>query len=192
MFTGNTTLYAKWNATEPVVRVTISPETVNVIKGNTQQFSAAAENAGNTAVTWSVSGNTSAATTISSAGLLSIASAETAPTLTVRAALTADTAKFATATVTVITGETAEAVWLVGTMTGWGESFPPGTPMTKNTDGTFTWEGIVAANSAFKFSLTNTTGWNDEWNGSWYAPEIDQKEVTLNDNENDIRRFDTD
>ena len=80
-------------------------------------------------------------------------------------------------------------VWLVGTMfNNW--EFPPGKLMDTD-NGTFTWEGEVDANSTFRFSLTDTSTWTDKWNGSWFAPETDGTEITLDNAENDMKLFDT-
>jgi hypothetical protein len=181
-----------------VIDVTIDPKTVSVEKGTTKQFSVDVQVTGTPApaktVNWSVSGNNSAQTAISGTGLLTVAAAETAATLTVTATSTVagftDKKDTATVTVTLINN-----VWLVGTMTGWGDTFPPGRPMTKETDGTFTWMGDVAADSTFRFSLKDTTTWTDKWNGSWFAPPDPYveggKEATLDDIENVMFRFDT-
>ena len=79
-------------------------------------------------------------------------------------------------------------VWLVGTMTGWNL---PGLLMTQ-TGNTFIWEGNVAANSTFRFSLTNTTNWGDV---NWYAPPDPYVSggiaVVLGDPENNMFRFNT-
>jgi hypothetical protein len=61
-------------------------------------------------------------------------------------------------------------IWLVGAMNNW---MLPGIPMTLEANGTFTWEGEIGSDDpAFRFSLTNTTGWDDPWNGNWFAPSI--------------------
>jgi len=80
-----------------------------------------------------------------------------------------------------------ENVWLVGTM---NSSTLPGMLMPKNNDdGTFIWEGNaeVAANSTFRFSLSNTTSWEE----SWFAPENDGDVVTLGSAGNDMQYFPT-
>jgi hypothetical protein len=65
-----------------------------------------------------------------------------------------------------------ESIWVVGAMSSWEL---PGIPMTPAANGTFTWEGeIVTDDPAFRFSLTDTTGWDDVWNGNWFAPSITQ------------------
>ncbi|MDO5037480.1 MAG: InlB B-repeat-containing protein [Tissierellia bacterium] len=97
--TGDLTLYAKWEEVVPV-SVTISPTTAEVVKGGSQAFRATVENATDTSVTWSVTGNTSTATSISAEGTLTVAADERATTLTVKATSVADNTKVATATVT--------------------------------------------------------------------------------------------
>ncbi|MDR3113887.1 MAG: hypothetical protein LBU25_00005, partial [Treponema sp.] len=89
-----------------VSKVTVDPKTAKVIRGDTQQFTAKVEVTGDlaTTVTWTVEGAGKAGTTISDAGLLTVATDETAPSLTVKAASTVDSAKFDTATVTVDAG----------------------------------------------------------------------------------------
>jgi len=85
--------------------VTVDPDTVSVVKGETQQFTAAVDgdNSPSQVVEWTVEGTTNGGTSISAAGLLTVASDETAETLTVKATSTvADyTYKFGTATVSV-------------------------------------------------------------------------------------------
>ena len=90
-----------------VTSMSVSPATVTVINGKTQQFNAILvgdPTPPQDAVTWEVTGtNKKPATTISATGLLTIADDETATTLTVKATSTVAnyTDKFATATVTV-------------------------------------------------------------------------------------------
>jgi hypothetical protein len=90
-----------------VLAVTVSPATPGVVKGGTQQFSFAVTGPNNPAqtVTWSVEGG-GEGTGITDAGLLTVAAGETAQTLTVKAAYTADTTAFGTATVTVYASQT--------------------------------------------------------------------------------------
>jgi hypothetical protein len=82
-----------------VTSVTVTPSTATVLQGGQQSFSAvvAGELGGNSYttpqdVTWSVSGNSSTGTNITSAGLLTVATDEAASTVTVRATPIADTA----------------------------------------------------------------------------------------------------
>jgi uncharacterized repeat protein (TIGR02543 family) len=86
--------------TDEVLSVTVTPATATVAKGATQQFAAAVGVQGNaaTTVTWSVSVTKS---TITTAGLLTVATDETATSITVTATSTADPTKSGTATVTV-------------------------------------------------------------------------------------------
>jgi hypothetical protein len=89
-----------------VTSVTVSPSAISVAKGGTQAFSANITGEGNPsqAVTWSVTGGVTG-TSISPAGLLTVASAESAATLTVTATSVVDTTKSGTATVTVTGSE---------------------------------------------------------------------------------------
>jgi hypothetical protein len=77
-----------------------------VAKGGNQAFTATVSGTGNPAetVTWSVSGG-GAGPDISADGILSVATDETAATLTVRATSTVDTAKSGTASVSVTTAQ---------------------------------------------------------------------------------------
>jgi uncharacterized protein YjdB len=89
-----------------ITSVTISPKTASVVKGGTLQFTAAVAVTGNAAktVTWTIESAKAAGTSISAAGLLTVAADETVKSLTVKAASTADTSKFDTATVTISAG----------------------------------------------------------------------------------------
>jgi hypothetical protein len=91
--------------TPAVTSVTVNPKTVSVVKGQTQQFSAGVSTSGGAAqtVTWTVTGNGSSGTTISTSGLLTVAANESAGSLTVRATSTADSSRYDTAAVTLIT-----------------------------------------------------------------------------------------
>lgn len=99
------------DASPSVTAVAVSPSTVNVEIGATQQFTASvtAQAGASEAVTWSVSGNLSPTTTIDASGLLSIAADETATTVAVTATSQFDNTVKNTATVT-ITTQTAPAV----------------------------------------------------------------------------------
>jgi hypothetical protein len=83
--------------------VTISPANTSVDRGGTQTFSAEVTGNGNPAqtVTWGVSGNHSSGTTISAAGILSVAANEMQPSLTIEAASTVNPNVVGTTTVTV-------------------------------------------------------------------------------------------
>jgi len=91
------------NVTVPTVSsVVVSPTPVNVLKGQTQQFSAVVNGSNDPpqTVTWVVTGGVSG-TSINTSGLLSVSNSETATTLTVRATSTFDTSKSGNATVSV-------------------------------------------------------------------------------------------
>ena len=89
-------------STPTVSGVTVEPNTSNVARGGSQIFNATVIGSSSPAqtVTWSVTGNVSAATTISG-GTLTVGGDETATTLTVKATSTVDTAQSGTAAVTV-------------------------------------------------------------------------------------------
>jgi hypothetical protein len=113
-------------AVPTVTTVTVSPSTVNVAQGLTQQFTATVTgtNSPPTTVTWTLVGGTS---TISSDGLLTVNAAETiASTITVKATSTLDTTKNGTATVTVTSSGGDPA--LTGTV-----SITPTTPTSGTT-----------------------------------------------------------
>ena len=86
-----------------ITGVTVTPTAATVEAGETQQFTATVTGTGdyNEKVAWTVSGNNSTGTTISTTGLLTVAAGETAATLTVKATAVVDDTKYATATVTV-------------------------------------------------------------------------------------------
>jgi hypothetical protein len=83
---------------EPV-SVEVNPTTSQVIKGQTEQFTANVTNDNGSGVTWTVDGTDSS---ISPTGLLSVGSNETATTLNVTATSVKDNTKVDTVTVTVV------------------------------------------------------------------------------------------
>jgi hypothetical protein len=90
--------------TPTITGVTVSPATVDVPKGGAQQFAATVTGTFDfvKTVTWKIDETGLATgTSISAAGLLTIATGETKTTLTVRATSTGDTTKSGTATVNV-------------------------------------------------------------------------------------------
>jgi len=91
--------------TPRVTTVSVTPGSVSIIKGQSQQFNATVNGSNNPSqnVNWTVSGATSSATNITSYGRLSVSSSETARTLTVRATSSIDTNKSGIATITVTT-----------------------------------------------------------------------------------------
>ena len=84
--------------------VTVHPDTANVQKGTDYRFSATVTGSYSPeqSVTWNVSGNDDPETVISANGILTVASGETAASLTVTATSTIAPDKSGTATVTVI------------------------------------------------------------------------------------------
>ncbi|MCM4081112.1 alpha/beta hydrolase-fold protein [Paractinoplanes hotanensis] len=98
------TIFARDHLWSGVDSVSVNPSTVRLTKGWNwvKQFSArVTTNEGvSPAVTWSVQGATSARTTVSADGVLSVAAAETASSLTVAATSVLDPAKSGSARVT--------------------------------------------------------------------------------------------
>jgi hypothetical protein len=140
----------------------VSPSAFGIALGETQTFSAAVTTyptSGDESVTWSLEGDTTFGTEINpTTGVLTIASSEVIPrTITVRATSNLDASKSATVQVKVIQ---VQDVRLVGGMTAWST---PGTSMTRNADGTFTWTGSVSANDTFRFCLTSNANWTNNW-----------------------------
>jgi len=111
-----------------ITRVEVSPSTTQVIRGNTQQFSArvGGTNSPSQAVTWSVTGAANSGTGIGANGLLVVAQNETARSLTIRATSVADPLRSGTATVTL-----AEPPATIATATAPG--FEPQTRPTATT-----------------------------------------------------------
>ncbi|MDR1527820.1 MAG: hypothetical protein LBS46_09185 [Dysgonamonadaceae bacterium] len=121
--------------TPTVNNVLVSPTSASVNKGTGQQFAATVQgtNSPGQEVSWTVEGKTSAATTISSSGYLSVANDENATQVSVRATSVVDPSKSGTATVNVITPTpTQYTITLVanpsngGTVSG-GGTFDAGT-----------------------------------------------------------------
>ena len=112
--TEDITLYARWASVTSVISVSVTPGSVSVRKGATQQFSASVEASDGVAqtVTWSVNSTISS---ISAAGLLTVSTNETATTLTVTATSTVDNTKSGSATVTITQDGT---VTVSGTIAG--------------------------------------------------------------------------
>ncbi|MDR1326311.1 MAG: leucine-rich repeat protein, partial [Treponema sp.] len=100
--TASVTVYASNDELPTVTSVTVSPATAAVAKGATQQFTATVNGTSNPGqtVTWTVEGG-GAGTSVSSDGLLSVGTNETAATLTVKATSTVDSSKSGTASVTI-------------------------------------------------------------------------------------------
>ncbi|MCL2245011.1 MAG: Ig-like domain-containing protein [Treponema sp.] len=100
----STTIVLSSDAPTPTVTsVSVSPKTADVARGAEQQFSAVVTGTNNpdTAVIWSLTGNISQNTTLTQAGLLTVAAGETSSALTVKAVSVADNTKSDTAAVTV-------------------------------------------------------------------------------------------
>jgi hypothetical protein len=86
-----------------IISVSVSPATINVAPGGTQQFTATVNAAGGAdeSVTWSISGQTSMLTSISAVGLLTIGANDIADTIIVIATSDFDKGIAGTAVVTV-------------------------------------------------------------------------------------------
>ncbi len=88
--------------TPTIDSVTVSPKTITLKQKSTYTFDVSVEGTQtDKSVVWTVDGATSAKTTISDSGLLTVAVDEGAATLTVKATAVQDSTKFDTATVTV-------------------------------------------------------------------------------------------
>ncbi len=88
--------------TPTIDSVTVSPKEITLRQRSTHTFSVTVEGTqSDKSVVWTVDGATSAGTTISDSGLLTVAVDEGAATLTVKATAVQDSTKFDTATVTV-------------------------------------------------------------------------------------------
>jgi hypothetical protein len=96
--------------TPEVIAVTIDPASATVQKGSSRQFTHTIEAIGgaSTAVTWSVTG--ASAATVSNTGLLTVPASETASSITVKVTSDFNTAKFATATVTLTAAPVVNSV----------------------------------------------------------------------------------
>lgn len=99
----NAAMFIANDSTPVVTSVTVQPSAPNAVKGGNVSFIATVVADADIShdVTWTVTGANKAATTIDGYGNLTIASDETALTLTVKAASVADSTKYGTATVTI-------------------------------------------------------------------------------------------
>ena len=143
-----------------ITGVTVTPTTATVEAGKTQQFTATVTGTGdyNEKVTWTVSGNNSTGTTISTTGLLTVAAGETAATLTVKATAVVDDTKSATATVTVTRPATITGVTVTpATATveaGKTQEFTATVSGTGNYDKSVTWS--VTGNNSTGTTISTT------------------------------------
>jgi hypothetical protein len=160
---GTATVTVSSTASVTVTAVTVTPATATVTKGESQTFTAAVTGENNPAqtVTWSVEGG-GTGTSITTAGVLTVAAGETAATLTVRAASTVDTTKSGTATVTV-TGDTSSPLTGSVSITGTAQV---GQVLTANIDSlggsgtvSYQWtrgDSAEAAGTAISGAVTQT------------------------------------
>jgi len=137
----------------PPITVTVSPNAANVVVNATQQFTATVTNTSNTAVTWKVNGVTggsSAAGTISNAGLYTAPISVPNPaTVTVTAVSVADGTKSGSAAVTV-----ASAPVITVTVA------PNSANVAVNGNQQFTATVTGTANTAVTWQVDNVTGGN--------------------------------
>ena len=141
----------------PVVSIAISPTSATVSAGGTQQFQATVSGSTNTGVTWevnNVAGGSNQTGTISSAGLYTAPSPQTAMQVTVTAVANADNSKTASATVTVnaapppppvITVTIAPTTATVGA--GGTQQFTATVTGTTNTAVTWSVDGVNGGNT---------------------------------------------
>ncbi|WP_238898836.1 Ig-like domain-containing protein [Clostridium sp. YIM B02500] len=99
------------NITQAINSVSVNPETVSVVQGQTKQLGATVNAVGGAAqaVTWS-SSDTNNKVTVDSNGLVTVASDATPGDYTITATSTVDTSKAGTATITVTAAPVAPAV----------------------------------------------------------------------------------
>ena len=140
-----------------VTGVTVTPATASIQKGNTQQFNATVTGAYLPArtVSWSLEDSHASGTGISDTGLLTVASEETATTLTVKATSTVDTNKSATATVTISDKTPLAEDQMTLTIDGWTYGETANTPtgsVTVTGD-----NGVIS----YQYSADNGTNWAD-------------------------------
>ena len=137
-----------------ITGVTVEPANATVEAGKTQEFTAKVEDTGDVSqdVTWSVEGKNSTSTTISATGLLTVATDETAATLTVTATANGDGITSATATVTVTQPATITGVTVIpaAATVEVGE--------TKQFTATVTGTGGVSQEVTWTVSGNNSTG----------------------------------
>jgi len=167
---------------ERLVRgIEIDPPEASVARGAIRYFEAEVDVAEGIsgAVNWSLVGPHHLDTTYLADGnsvRLTVAAHESYTTLILRATSAIDEWQYTDVEITVPAGiPPVENLWLVGGMTGWAETFPPGVPMVRYPahGTTFTWRtgelhgGEVAANTQFRFNLLATP---NEWNSTWFAP----------------------
>jgi len=157
--------------TPTVTSVSVTPASGTIQRGQARQFAATVlgTNTPPQTVTWSVEGNVAAGTTISSTGLLAIASNQATGNLTIRATSTFNTSISGTATVTVHIPDTGNGGGNGGGNDGGGWT-PPTTPTlsapsnVRLADTTISWNAVNNATSyriyvggTFRTSVTTTS-----------------------------------
>ena len=142
------------SAPAPVIAISVSPSSMSLMVGVSQQFTASVQNTSNTAVTWQVNGipgGNSTVGTISASGVYTAPASVPSPaTVTVTAISQADTTKDATAAVTI----TAAPVIIVGVSpssatltTATTKQFTASVENTSNTAVTWQVNGVAGGNS---------------------------------------------
>ena len=141
------------NAPVPVIAISVSPGSMSLIVGGSQQFTASVQNTSNTAVTWQVNGvpgGNSTVGTISANGMYTAPASVPSPaTVTVTAISQADATKTATAAVTI----TAALVISVGVS-------PSSATLTTGTTKQFTATVQNTSNTAVRWQVNGATGGN--------------------------------
>ena len=155
-------------STPAIVSVTIAPKTATLQPGDTKQFYATVVAVGgaNESVTWSVTGNESALTTVSPAGLLTIGANETASTIKVRATSTFDTSVFDDATITIVIPQVVSVTISPKTATvqpDGTQQFTATVEVVSGADKSVTWSVMDNSSSSTTISATGllTVGANE-------------------------------
>ncbi len=142
------------NLNATVTKVAVSPTSASILKGGTKTFSAKVTGTGSPSqeVIWSVSGNKSKNTKITTVGKLTVGSDETATTVTIKAVSKDDTKKFGTAKVSVAPKK--------------GANFTAGnftykiTNEKTNGSGTVTMTGVAKGKTVTTLTVPATTKYN--------------------------------
>ena len=143
--------------------VSITPRTVSLYQGQTQQFTATVHGTTNQAVTWSMSGT---AGSISSAGLYTApASVASNQTITVTATSVATPTEFQTATVSLFTGASAPTAVFSGSDTTTQGSWK----------GIYGGDGYAIANDSQSVPSYATFTPQNQLNYTWASPSTDPR-----------------
>jgi RHS repeat-associated protein len=164
---GNTTFGNNGNPFDGIT-VSVTPSTVTLFSGQTQQFTAIVSNSANSAVTWTIT--PAGVGSISSSGLYTAPSIVTAlQTVTITATSQADTSKSGTAAVTLAVAKTTPTItWTTPAAITYGTALSPTQlDATASVPGTFVYMpaagAVLTAGSqtlSVAFTPTNTTSYN--------------------------------